>query len=88
MALPGGVSELADNLGNTDFFGSRSDDDSAGSSAPDGGGDRSSSDSLDSTYLLQSNAMPFYEYATPSVISQNDPHAEAPAQPVFGCVAA
>jgi hypothetical protein len=94
MAQPVRVSELADDLADdlarTDLFdGPGSDDDSAGSSAPEGGDDRSSSGggSLDSTYLLQGNAVPFYQYAAPSVISQREPHDDAPARPVFGCVA-
>jgi hypothetical protein len=86
-----GVSGLADHL--TDDFANICLHDGPSSDAEtDGSADEavdvsSTSDSLDSTYLLQSNAVPFYVYAAPSVISQSDPHAEAPARPVFGCVA-
>ncbi len=96
MAHDAGISNLSRQFGDFDFLegpgsaaGTDTDVSSArgsiyesatGSDSDDGG------ESLDSTYGMQSNPDAFYNYADPSVISDSEPHAEAPAQPVFGCV--
>jgi len=96
MAHDAGISNLSRQFGEFDFLdgpgsaaGTDTDVSSArgsiyesatGSDSDDGG------ESLDSTYGMQSNPDAFYNYADPSVISDTEPHAEAPAQPVFGCV--
>ena len=97
MADDAAVSNLSRDLGDFDFLdgpGSPAGTDSDVSSARGdifesaSGSDSEVAESLDSTYGMQSNPDAFYTYADPNVISDMDPHPDAPAQPVFGCVVA